>query len=93
MKPITVDAEKRYQISFTEDVWRDLSSLSQNRDVVLITPKSISVSRGAAFASQYLLIEVEEGEGQKSIQSFNQVIEKIAAAKLDRNCLIVGVGG
>ena len=93
MKPITVDAEKRYQISFTEDVWRDLSSLSQNRDVVLITPQSISVSRGAAFASQYLLIEVEEGEGQKSIQSFNQVIEKIAAAKLDRNCLIVGLGG
>ncbi len=93
MKPITVVAEKRYEISFTEDVWRDLSSLSQNRDVVLVTPKSIAASFGAAFPSQCLLIEVEDGEGQKSIQSFNQVIEKIAAAKLDRNCLIVGVGG
>ena len=75
MKPITVDAEKRYEISFTEDAWKDLSSFSQNRDVVLIAPKSISVSFGAAFPSQYLLIEVEDGEGQKSIQSFDQVIE------------------
>jgi len=93
MKPITVVAEKRYEISFTEDAWKDLSSFSQNRDVVLIAPKSISVSFGAALPSQYLMIEVEDGEKQKSIQSFNQVIEKVAAAKFDRNCLIVGVGG
>lgn len=65
MKPITVNSEKRYQISFTEDVWRDLSSLSQNRDVVLIAPKSIAASFGAAFPSRYLLIEVDEGRGRR----------------------------
>ena len=93
MKPIIVNSEKRYEIRFTEDTWKGLSSFSQNRDVVLIAPKSIAARFGAAFPSQYLMIEVEDGEKQKSIQSFNQVIEKIAAAKFDRNCLIVGVGG
>ncbi|MFM7451805.1 MAG: hypothetical protein ACKO2M_04920, partial [Actinomycetota bacterium] len=71
MKPITVNSEKCYEISFTEDAWKDLSPLSQNRDVVLIAPKSIATSFGAAFPSQYLMIEVEDGEKQKSIQSFN----------------------
>lgn len=93
MKPITVNSEKRYEISFTEDTWKDLSSFSENRDVVLIAPKAVAASFGSAFPSQYLKIEVEDGEKQKSIQSFKQVIEKIAAAKFDRNCLIVGVGG
>ncbi|NCY10421.1 MAG: 3-dehydroquinate synthase [Actinobacteria bacterium] len=93
MKPITVNSERSYQVSFTDNLNRDLSALIQGRDVVIVSPKSIVAGYRASFPAEHLLIEVADGEEQKSIQSFGKVSEELAAAKLDRNCLIVAVGG
>lgn len=93
MRPITVISEKSYEISFTENVWRDVGVIGAERDVVIISPRSIMERFGVDFPTQYLLLEVDDGEEQKSIPSFGKLIEKLAEAKLDRNCLIVGIGG
>ena len=93
MKPITVSSEKSYEVIFTDDAFNEASLLAGDKKVVIVAPKSIVASFGASFPSKYLLIEVEDGEEQKSMQSFTKAIEKLAAAKLDRSCLIIGVGG
>ena len=93
MKPITVSSEKSYEVIFTDDAFKEASLIVGDKKVVIVAPKSIVASFGASFPSKYLLIEVEEGEEQKSMESFAKAIEKIAAAKLDRSCLIFGVGG
>ncbi len=93
MKPITVSSEQSYKVIFTDDAFNEASLLAGDKKVVIVAPKSIVASFGASFPSKYLLIEVEDGEEQKSMQSFAKAIEKLAVAKLDRSCLIIGVGG
>ena len=93
MKSITVSSEKSYEVIFTDYAFKEASLIAGNKKVVIVAPKSIIASFGESFPSKYLLIDVEEGEEQKSLQSFAKAIEKLAAAKLDRSCLIIGVGG
>jgi len=93
MKEIVVRSEKSYFVSFTDEIWKDIYKLTFERKAVIVAPKSILSIIGESLPSSVLVIEVEEGEAQKSISTFGKALEKMAAAKLDRTCLIVGIGG
>ena len=67
MKPITVSSEKSYEVIFTDDAFKEASLIAGDKKVVIVAPKSLVASFGSSFPSKYLLIEVEDGEEQKSI--------------------------
>lgn len=45
------------------------------------------------FPSEWLIIELPDGEDQKSGSVYLQSLEELAAARFTRSCVVVGIGG
>ena len=92
MKDIVVRSEREYRVSFT-DSWKiELSRLCENRNFVIITQAGLKdrVSKGMPGAK---LIVTPEGEEQKTMLTFTKLLEEVAALNIDRQSLIIGIGG
>lgn len=92
MKPINVSAERDYQVLFTES-WSDqVRSLVGARRFVILTQAALSDRVIDAFPEDSIIVTAD-GEEQKSLTSFSTLLEEFANRGLDRNTLIIGIGG
>ena len=92
MKTMLVSSERQYEVAIVESWLADLQPLISQRTALAIVPNSIR----AQLESQKLPIEVLEvpnGEEQKSLSNYGIVLEELARRRLDRSALLVGVGG
>lgn len=91
MRPIRVQAEREYEVRF--DRWHlALQSLLDPGRSIAIVPRAL-LERVNNAAPWLRTIAVTDGEAQKSIESFNDVLTAVAQAGLDRSGTIVGIGG
>lgn len=77
-----------------------LLGLAEGRQVAVVTDNNVAPLHGPAMAAQlkpvaHQLIEVvlPAGEAHKTWTSLNQVFDALLAARFDRHCLIVALGG
>lgn len=91
-KSITIEAERKYEVVLVDDWATELLNSARGRRVVLLVPEKL-----ASFVLTKLpgaeLIVLPEGEAQKSISTFAEVLEKLADLLITRSDLIVGIGG
>lgn len=92
MKAIEVSAERKYQITFTDSWSTKLKSLIGERRFVVLTQSSLRDRVVAAFSEDSVIVTAE-GEQQKSLANFTTLLEELAHLGLDRNSLIIGIGG
>ena len=105
--PITVDValnERAYDIVIGRDVLRSLgarvAALRPGVRTAIVTDRTVAkhwlekteASLAAAGISTTRII-VEEGEGSKSYAGLEQVCEALIAAKIERNDLVIALGG
>ena len=92
MKEIVLRAEREYSVSFTE-TWREqLLSRVADRAFAVITQRELKDVVAAELPGA-LIIVTASGEEQKTVSSYSSVMEEIAALNLNRESLIVGIGG
>ena len=92
MNPIQIMAERTYRVTFTENWHERLAEVLSNRRFIVITQQSL-VGRISKHFDTDSVIVTPDGEYQKNLQTFSQVINELANHKLDRNSVIVGIGG
>lgn len=92
MKSITVTAERKYEVTFSNEWSADLDTVLAGRKGVLIAPESLLERVGAAKAS-LPIISVPEGEAQKTLDIFESVQNQLALHRLDRSAVLIGLGG
>lgn len=92
MKEIIVRSEHEYRVSFT-DTWRNqLSAICESRNSVIITQAGLR-DRVAAGMPDAKIIVTPDGEEQKTISTFSRLLQEVADFNLDRQSLIIGIGG
>lgn len=92
MRAIKVRAEREYSVLFAGDWLEELASVVDNRRTVFIAPALIS-EKIISRSPKAEIITVPDGEAQKSIASYESVIESVQERGLDRSSVIVGIGG
>jgi len=102
--PITVDVERAYDIVIGRDVLQTLGSriaaLRPGVRTAIVTDRTVakhwlekaeaSLAQAGIAASRII---VDEGEGSKSYAGLAQVSEALIAAKIERNDLVIALGG
>lgn len=92
MKPIEVTAERKYQITFTDSWSRELQSFIGDRHFVIITQAQLQDRVKSKFPEDSIIV-TPDGEEQKSLSAFTRLMEEFALRGLNRNSLIIGIGG
>lgn len=92
MNPITVTADRSYEIVLSSN-WRSALTVAMSgRDVVVIAPETL-LGKVAEIVDPERIISVPDGEQQKTFSSLETLAEKLAKLGMDRHSLIVGIGG
>lgn len=92
MKPITVRSEREYEVLFSDFWGANLESRIQDRKFVVLTQETLR-ERVSNFVSPDSIIIAPEGEEQKTLTTFSEILEELARRELDRNSLVIGIGG
>ncbi|MFZ8872457.1 MAG: 3-dehydroquinate synthase [Candidatus Nanopelagicaceae bacterium] len=92
MNPIQIIAERDYKVTFTEDWYERLSEVLSGRRFIVITQQSLLKRISQRFTTGSVIV-TPDGEAQKNLQTFTQIINQLPAHNLDRNSVIVGIGG
>lgn len=92
MKTIPVSSERQYEVAIVDSWLAELEPLISERGALAIIPSSL---RSHVFLQNlpFEIIEVPEGEQQKSITTYAMVLEELARRRLDRSALLIGIGG
>ena len=102
MKPITVDAEHTYQVVFAKANSSSLASaLEKATRVAIIVPRDLrnlgenleSELRKVPSLDFVHIIEVSEGESQKTIETVAHCWDVLGRENFRRNDVILGIGG
>ena len=92
MREILVVSEREYRVTFPISWQERVASLIANRNFVVITPEKLVPMLKGAFP-QELIISTEDGEAQKSLASYAEVMERVATLGLNRNSVVIAIGG
>lgn len=92
MRTITVSSERLYEVAIVSSWSEDLRRSIGERNALLITPRSLR-SQVESQELPFEILEVPEGEEQKSINRYGDTLEEIAGRRLDRSAVLVGIGG
>ena len=88
MRTVPVSAERDYQVEIGIDWKNSLSDWTQGRNkVVVITSENFEVE------TSYPTIKVPDGEAGKSPEVLMRIWEELGALGLNRQDLIIGIGG
>jgi 3-dehydroquinate synthase len=79
-------------VTFTEDWHERLTQVLSDRRFIVITQQSL-LNRISKYFNTDSVIVTPDGESQKNLQTFSKVINELAEHNLDRNSVIVGIGG
>lgn len=92
MKTVEIQAERSYDVVFVESWKKSLIDFISDRPAVVIFPSALK-ELTSEIPSTIHRIEVPDGEKQKSIESFSQVLNHIADLGIPRHGVIIGLGG
>lgn len=92
MNPIQIKAERTYGVKFTENWYQRLAEVLSDRRFIVITQQSLVGPISKHFDTDSVIV-TPDGESQKNLQTFSRVINELANRNLDRNSVIVGIGG
>ena len=92
MRSIQIKAELSYEVEFVESWLNGIVQSTIDRPAAVIFPSSLKGTM-SALPSSIHRVEVPAGENQKSLESFGRVLNEIANYGLQRQGLIIGVGG
>ncbi|MFM8384062.1 MAG: 3-dehydroquinate synthase, partial [Actinomycetota bacterium] len=92
MKPIKVSAEREYQVLFTDSWSEQIRSLIGARRFIILTQASLRHRVVDVFPEESIIVTAD-GEEQKSLTTFTTILEDLGNRGLDRNSLIIGIGG
>lgn len=92
MKVINIRAERNYEVESRINWNSRLAQLTANRNYRVIVPSSIAEKVSREIPASHLII-APEGESQKTFSFLEEVLEKLAIARLSRDSLLVGIGG
>ncbi|MFM8964807.1 MAG: 3-dehydroquinate synthase, partial [Actinomycetota bacterium] len=92
MKPIKVSAEREYQVLFTDSWSEQIRSLIGARRFIILTQASLRHRVVDVFPEESIIVTAD-GEEQKSLTTFTTILEDLGSRGLDRNSLIIGLGG
>lgn len=67
--------------------------LPKGKKIAIITDPVIYSLYGDKFPKSDLVIEIPRGEAHKSLQSLDDIFEKLIEAEFDRTSFILGIGG
>lgn len=92
MSEILVSSEREYRVTFVEAWQTQLSTICEGRNFVIITQAGLRdrVESGMPDAK---IIVTPDGEEQKTFSTFSKMLEEVANLNLDRQSLIIGIGG
>ncbi|MFM7889331.1 MAG: hypothetical protein ACKO8S_01415 [Actinomycetota bacterium] len=88
MKPIGVNAEREYQVLFTESWSEQIRSLIGARRFIILTQASLRDRVVDVFPEDSIIVTAD-GEEQKSLTTFTTLLEDLGNRGLDRNSLII----
>jgi 3-dehydroquinate synthase len=92
MSQILINAERSYSVEFVSD-WRTaLFNSIKNGKACALIPKNM-VEIVGPLPSDWVVIELPDGESQKSGTMYLQILEKLAEERFGRNGFVVGIGG
>ena len=92
MKSIEVNSERRYAVDFVDDWQQPLLSALAGRSGIVLTPDSIR-DVAMKLPKDIKRITLPDGENQKDSGTFIRVMDEIARFGLDRNGVLIGIGG
>lgn len=96
---ITVAAERKYDVRIGENWLERIQVIAEPRNLVLILiPEDFARESGIvnslqALGGKYEIVQLPNGEAQKSFQVFQSIIEICGRINLSRSDLIIGIGG
>ena len=102
MKSIRVNAEHVYEVIFTKASAISLApALSGANQIAVIVPRDlielgeqlVSELKSSDNQAKITLIQVDEGESQKTLDTVNECWETLGRENFRRNDVIIGVGG
>lgn len=92
MKSIEVNSERRYAVDFVDDWQQPLLSALAGRSGIVLTPDSMR-DVAMKLPKEIKRITLPDGENQKDSGTFIRVMDEIARFGLDRNGVLIGIGG
>ena len=92
MSQIVISAERDYSVDFVRDWKASLSETIVNGKTCALIPKKM-VEIVGPLPSDWLVIELPDGESQKSGAVYLQILERLAEVKFGRDGFLVGIGG
>ncbi|MEY3705278.1 MAG: hypothetical protein RLY29_650, partial [Actinomycetota bacterium] len=92
MSEIRVSAEREYEVSLIDNWVKALEETVEVDNTFVILPSSLTDRIPSEFIGERSLV-VPDGEAQKSGVIFLQALEKMAGLGLDRQSIVVGIGG
>jgi len=92
MTNISVKAERDYEVRVVGDWHTELSAQIGDRRSYLLFPERLQASIPTNLKAHHHFA-LPDGEAQKTGQTFINVLEQMANIGLDRNTVVVGIGG
>lgn len=78
-------------------IGESLSNLSEylpeNKKTAVITDSNIRSLYGSGFPKADVIIEIPQGESNKTLNTLNLIFDKLTEREFDRNSIILGIGG
>jgi 3-dehydroquinate synthase len=92
MNEIVLRAERDYSVDFEIDWKSSLTGVIGSGKACVLIPKKL-VEIVGSLPSDWLVIELPDGESQKSGAVYLQILERLAEERFGRDSFLVGVGG
>ena len=92
MNQINVNAERNYSVDFVHDWKASLLDITKSVKACALVPKNMMEIVGS-LPSDWLVIELPDGESQKSGTIYLQILERLAEERFGRAGFLVGIGG
>lgn len=92
MNQIVISAERDYSVDFVSDWKASLSGVIESGKACALIPKNLIEIVGS-LPSDWLVIELPDGESQKSGAVYLQILERLAEEKFGRDGFLIGIGG
>lgn len=94
MKKITINSEiGKSEILIGESFSNVSDYLPRQSKIAVITDSNIRALYGSRFPSADLIIEIPQGESNKTLDTLNFIFDKLTEGEFDRNSFILGIGG
>lgn len=92
MNSIAIQSERIYEVTFVSQWVEEVERFCGGRRIVVLAPEKLAEQIRKVWSSAEM-ISLPEGESQKSIGTYAATIEELAERKIERDAIVVGVGG